>query len=107
MEWEKSRTWLARAGFALIVAFVLVVVGTAFKALLPIAIAAGLVAIYAIGRFTWHVQRSANARRRSGARRPANVVLRLMLDWPVPLGFGIAALWIVVGVALVEALKNR
>ena len=106
VEWEKSRTWLARAAFALIGAYVLLVIGMLFKPLFPIAIAAGLLALYALGRFCWHVQRSANARRLAGARRPANVVLRLMSDWPVAMGFSLAALWIVVGVKLVEVMRR-
>jgi hypothetical protein len=106
-EWDKSRTWLARAAFTLILAFVLLVVGSAFRPVFPLALVAGLVFFYAFGRFCWHVQRSANARRRAPARKRLNVVMRLMSDWPVPLGFGFAIVWIVIGVVVVESLKHR
>ena len=68
VEWDKSRVWLARASFLLIFAFALLVAGSAFRPFLPIALAAGLIAIYAIVRFMWHVQRSANLRRREKGR---------------------------------------
>lgn len=106
-EWDKSRTWLARAAFLLIVAFAILVVGSAFRPVLPLALVAGLVLLYAVGRFCWHAQRSANARRKRPDRRRLNSILRLMSDWPVPLGFGFAILWIVIGVKLVEAVRHH
>jgi hypothetical protein len=105
-EWAKSRTWLARAAFLLILAFSILVVGSAFKPVFPLALVAGLVFLYAFGRFCWRVQRSANARRRTPGHRRSNLILRLMSDWPVPLGLGFAILWIVLGVAVVEAVRH-
>jgi hypothetical protein len=104
-EWDKSRVWLARAAFLLIIAFVLLVIGSAFRPLLPVALVVGCVAFYAIGRFGWHVQRSANARRRSQTRRHVHGVLKVMSDWPVPVGLGITA--VVIAFALVVAALKR
>ena len=106
-EWDKGRTWLARAAFLLILAFAILVVGSAFKPVFPLALVAGLVFFYAFGRFCWHVQRSANARRRTPGRRRLNLILRLMSDWPVPLGFAFATLWMVIGVVVVEAVRHH
>jgi len=104
-QWLLSREWLARAAFLLIVAFVLLAIGAAFRPLLPIALIAGAVTLYAIGRFMWHIQRSANARRRYRTHRHTHGVLRIMSDWPVPLGLGLAA--VVIGFALVIAALKR
>ena len=104
-QWLLSREWLARAAFLLIGAFVLLAIGAAFRPLLPIAIIAGAVAVYAIGRFCWHIQKSANARRRSRRHRHTHGVPRIMSDWPVPIGLGLAAA--VIAFALVIASVRR
>jgi cytosine/uracil/thiamine/allantoin permease len=104
-QWLLSREWLSRAAFLLILAFALLVIGAAFRPLLPIAMIAGAVAFYAIGRFAWHVQRSANARRRYRTHRHTHGVLRILSDWPVPIGLGLTAL--VIGFALVIAALKR
>ena len=104
-QWLLSREWLARACFLIIVAFVLLAIGAAFRPLLPVAVVAIGVTLYAIGRFGWHVQKSANARRRSHRRRHTHGVLRLMSDWPVPMGLGMTAA--VIGLALLIAALKR
>jgi hypothetical protein len=104
-QWLLSREWLARAAFLLIAAFVLLTIGAAFRPLLPVALIGVGVALYAVGRFMWHAQRSANARRRSHRRRDTHGELRIMSDWPVPLGLGFAAL-VVVGTVVIVQLRH-
>jgi hypothetical protein len=104
-DWLLSRTWLARSAAAIIVGFLLLIAGAAYRPLLPIAVIAILVALYAIGRFCWHLQRSANARRRKGRKVFSNPFVRALVYWPVPIGLAFALVWVVVGVLLVKGIK--
>lgn len=100
-EWIRSRLWLARSAAFLIAAFVLLIIGSAFRPVLPIAVGVGLISLYAIGRFAWHLQSSANARRRLHRTR-LGLIARLMSEWPVPVGIVLSLMLMGIGLFLVE-----
>ena len=105
-EWYQSRQWLGRAAFLLIGAFVLLVASYAFRPLLIGAIGLFLIDLYAIGRYGWHVQRSALEKRHLSEHAKRNPILRMLESYPVPFSVALAVLWIVIGLVVVELMRH-
>ncbi len=110
-EYIKSREWAFRAcmlmiGALLLAAAARLLFGRFFIPGMVLSGALFIAVLYSAGRFFWHVQKAAAIARRERAQPISNVMLRLILERPVPLSLGVVALLTILIVLIAEILTR-